>query len=162
MLLQSTELSPSAWSVADGATSRDPEPRSSISVRFVEDDRPFISVMEVVVPGKWDVIADVYRTLYNLRAQVIHAVIRYMDDGSWLRYRLYVVEFDGAMLDERRHRELVETVESRLRALAPELQVPESRVGREEAPLQSGVRRAVVRAMPRAGIEPASQVAEGR
>ena len=163
-MLQSTDRSPAgSWLVSDDAAAVDQGPTPEIAVRFVDDDRPFISVLEVVVPGKWDVIADVYRTLYNLRAQVIHAVIRYVDDGAWLRYRLYVVEFDGAMLELRRHREIIDIVEARLRALAPEI-VPVRAVGPEDDPARSGVRRApLARTTPRAaGIERAGQVVESR
>jgi hypothetical protein len=88
------------------------------SVRFLEHERPWVSVLEVVVPGTWDVVAMVYRTLHDLRAQIVHAVIRYQENGDKLQFQLDLVEFDGAKLGTRRLRELIDGIIATLRLVA--------------------------------------------
>jgi hypothetical protein len=100
----------------EGAASRRDEPTlpESATVRFVVGNRPLVSVLEVLAPSDWDVVADVYRTLYDLRVQVIHASARRGQDTPSLCYRLQLVEFDGGQLDRGRHREVLIAVEDRL------------------------------------------------
>jgi hypothetical protein len=98
----------------DEAHDPQPSPHPGLGVRFIETDRPLVSVLEVRVPSERDVMTDVYRILYDLRVQVVHATAWHGRTSH--RYHLSVVEFDGAALERRRHGELVAAIGRRLQA----------------------------------------------
>lgn len=124
---------PESSSSNEAATEREPHSGARSAVRFVSSEQPLVSVLEVLAPAEWEVIAEVYRELHALRVQVVHTLARHAPHTGMLEHRMDIVEFDGAKLDPRRHDEVLFAVETKLRLIETNQGPPRS-VVRPRAP----------------------------
>jgi hypothetical protein len=89
------------------------------AIRFLDIREGLLSVLEIETPGDQNVIRSAYQALLSMRAQVVR--VDYQDGGPTTRYRLHVVELDGAPISAVRRVE----IQSRMADLAGELLMDE-------------------------------------
>jgi len=76
----------------------------STHIRFLDGREGLLSVLEIEAPGDQNIIRSVYQALLSMRAQVVR--VDYAGDGPRTRYRLHVVELDGAPISAGRRLEI--------------------------------------------------------
>lgn len=89
--------------------------RMQSAIRFLEIREGLLSVLEIEAAGDHNVIRSVYQALLSMQAQVIR--VDYQHSGPTTRYRLHVVELDGAPISAVRRVE----IQSRMAGLAGKL-----------------------------------------
>lgn len=78
--------------------------RGGTSVRFLDGEEGLLSILEIHTLTQGDVTRAVYRALLAVRAQIVRFESESM--GQRTRYRMRVVEFDGAPITARRRLEI--------------------------------------------------------
>jgi UTP:GlnB (protein PII) uridylyltransferase len=89
---------------------------TGLRIRFVEDSEGSLSVLEIEIPRKQDVLGEVHQALFEVGVQISNVELQVQGDRIVERLRL--VESDGSPVSSDRHLEVqttvLEVVQSRL------------------------------------------------
>ena len=113
-----------------------PGPRSAtgLRVRFVDDTDGTLSVLEIEIPRRQEILGDVHQALFEVGVQISNVELQVHADRVVERLRL--VEADGSPIFRDRHLEVQTTVLAVVQERLVESEPPPAAV---EAPVESPI-----------------------